>query len=421
MLGPVSRMTDVSRPRVVGPITVGHGVNEFFSIVVPPIIPLLVSDLGITYGQGGFLLTVFFVMYSLFQLPAGVVADRIGKRRIMLVGLAGMSVGVFVASTADTYGTLVVGQAIAGISGSTFHPSGMSIISDVETGTTEGKAMGVFGFGGALGTLCAPLLVGGVAAVAGWQVALAGAAGLGVLVTLAMVPVMADPAEDDGGDDGDPPLRTDGSRASLVDVAGTLRRLVGVPFTRGIVLLFAMTLLLSMQHRAIQTFTTSYVVAETGSSLSFGNLTFFALLLGGSVSSLWAGDLADRVNRALLGVGTAVATALLVGATLLVPNLLGDLPVELVLVVLGVWFAGIGVTTYACYPVKNALISQEADAAFSGSLFGVMQTASALGSAGGPALFGTLADRWGVAAAFPAIGAVSVALALLFVLLMRRD
>jgi hypothetical protein len=48
MFGPFSRMTTVSRPRVVGPITVGHGVNEFFSIVLPPIIPLLVSDLGIT-------------------------------------------------------------------------------------------------------------------------------------------------------------------------------------------------------------------------------------------------------------------------------------------------------------------------------------------------------------------------------------
>jgi len=421
MLGPFSRVTAVSRPRVVGPITVGHGVNEFFSIVVPPVIPLLVSDLGITYGQGGFLLTVFFVMYSLFQLPAGVVADRVGKRRIMLVGLLGMAGGVLLSSTADAYGTLLVGQAIAGIGGSTFHPTGMSIISDVETGTTEGKAMGVFGFGGALGTLCAPLVVGGIAAVAGWELALASAAVLGVAVTLAMVPLMADPDEDDEGGADDQSIRTDGPPPTPPGVVASAKRLVGVPFSRGTLLLFAMTLLLSTQHRAIQTFTTSYVVAETGASVSLGNLTFFTLLLGGSLSSLWAGDLADRVSRPLLGVATAVATAALVGATLLVPDLLGSLPVELVLAVLAVWFALIGVTTYASYPVKNALISAEADASYSGSLFGVMQTASALGSAGGPAVFGSLADRWGVAAAFPAIAVVSVVLAVLFVLLARRD
>jgi MFS family permease len=415
MLGPLSRMTDISRPRVVGPITAGHGVNEFFSIVVPPILPLLVSDLGITYGQGGFLLTVFFVMYSLFQLPAGVVADRIGKRRIMLAGLAGMAVGVLLSSTADTYGTLVVGQAIAGIGGSTFHPTGMSIVSDVETSTTEGKAMGIFGFGGALGTLAAPLLVGGLATVVGWQAALAGAAILGLAVTLAIVPVLSDASEDR-------PARTDGSGpGSVRGVLGAAGSLVSVPVTRGTVLLFSMTLVLSLQHRAIQTFTTSYVAAETGASVSLGNLTFFALLLGGSLSSLWAGDLADRIDRARLGVATAVATAVLVGTTLFVPRLLDGFPVELLLAVFAVWFGVIGVTTYASYPVKNALISEQADAAFSGSLFGVMQTASALGSAGGPALFGALADRWGVVAAFPAIAGVSVVLAVLFVLLSRGD
>lgn len=75
----VRRMIAVSRPRVVGPVTVGHGINEFFAIVIPPIIPLLVSDIDITYGQAGFLLTTFFVMYMIFQLPAGILADRIGK------------------------------------------------------------------------------------------------------------------------------------------------------------------------------------------------------------------------------------------------------------------------------------------------------------------------------------------------------
>jgi MFS family permease len=355
-------------------------------------------------------------MYSLFQLPAGVVADRVGKRRIMLVGLLVMSAGVFLSSTADAYGTLLVGQAVAGIGGSTFHPTGMSIISDVETGATEGKAMGIFGFGGALGTLAAPLLVGGLAVVVGWQVALAGAALVGLVATLAVVPVLSDTT------DGRPSLRTDGSRpaslSGLVRVVGTV---LSIPLTRGTVLLFSMTLMLSLQHRAIQTFTTSYVVAETGTSLSLGNLTFFALLLGGSVSSLWAGDLADRVDRARLGVAMSLATALLVGSTLFVPRVLDGLPVGLLLAVFAVWFGVVGVTTYACYPVKNALISERADAAFSGSLFGVMQTASALGSASGPAIFGTLADRWGVATTFPAIAAVSAVLAALFVLLTRSE
>lgn len=423
MIGPVRRVTEVARPQVVGPITAGHGVNEFFAIVIPPIVPLLVADFGISYGRAGFLLTVFFAMYVLFQLPAGVLADRIGKRRLLVGGLLGMAAGIALAATASTYGTLVVAQTIAGISGATFHPTGMAIISDVEGERTEGKAMGVFGFGGAIGTLSAPLVVGGLAALFGWRVALAGAAVLGFVVTLALLPLFSDGDDrsESGESDGET-ARTDGGRPSAVGEAlRSIRATIAVPVTRGIVLLFLATLLLSMQHRAIQTFTTAYVGGEAGGSVSIGNLAFFALLLGGSAASLWAGDLADRFDRGLLGAGAALATAGLVAATLVLTGVLGGLPTAALVAVLAVWFSLIGVGMYASYPVKNALVSEHAEAAYSGSLFGIIQTASAIGSASGPAIFGVLSDRWGVAAAFPAIAVVSLLLAALFVLLIRGE
>lgn len=415
MAGPIRRMVAVSRPRVVGPVTIGHGINEFFAIVIPPIIPFLVSDLGITYGEAGFLLTIFFIMYSIFQLPAGILADRIGKIRIMVVGLVAMAGTILFASFADSYGMLLVAQTLAGIGGSTFHPTGMSIISDVETRETEGKAMGVFGFGGALGTMSSPLVVGGLAAIAGWRIALLGAALLGITITALSVPFLV--ASESSGST---PVRTDGGRSlTLRGLFHPLKSLIDVPITRGIVLLFLITLVLSLQHRAIQTFTTSYIAAETGASTSVGNLAFFTLLLGGSLASLWAGDLADRFNRELLGIGAAIATAILVGATLLITPLFGGFPFELLIAVLALWFAVVGVMMYASYPVKNALVSEKANSASSGSLFGIIQTASAAGSASGPAIFGVLATEWGVVAAFPAIAGVSLVLALLFLLLRQ--
>jgi MFS family permease len=187
--------------------------------------------------------------------------------------------------------------------------------------------------------------------------------------------------------------------------------------TREIGVLCLITFLLSLQQRAVQTFTTSYIAAETGASVSISNLAFFTLLVGGSVASLWVGDLADRMNRKYLGIGTAFATATLVGSTLIVARVTAGLPSGVLIGVLAVWFAAIGFMMYAGTPVKNALISEESTEAYSGSLFGVVQTGSALGSAIGPALFGVLATEWGVIAAFPAIAVVGFLLALLFGLL----
>jgi MFS family permease len=403
----------VARPWVVGPVTVGHGVNEFLSIVFPPVIPLLVADFGISYSEAGFLLTVFFLMYLLFQLPAGILGDHIGQSRLIVVGLGAMAVGIGVAAVAETYGTLLVAQAIAGIGGSTFHPAGMSIISDVEGTGTEGRAMGVFGFGGAIGTMTAPVVVGGLAAVAGWRIALAGGAILALVVTLLGGPALlrARGAES-------PIPTTDGGRSrSTRDRLRSAVAAARFDVTARIVVLFCITLVLSMQARGVQTFTTAYVSAETGSSLWAGNFTFFTLLVGGSLASLWAGGLADRVDRARLGVAVSAATALLVAGNLVVVPLLSGLPTLAFLALLSGWFALIGVGVYAAYPVKNALVSTEADVASSGSLFGLIQTASAVGSAAGPAVFGVVATRWGVAAAFPSIALTGAALAGLFGLL----
>ncbi len=415
MWKPIQRVTDVSRPGTVAPITVSHGINEFFSIVIPPVIPLLVSDVGITYGQAGFLLTVFFLMYSAFQLPAGFVADRIGKNRLMFGGLVGMTIGIALAGIAPNYELLLVAQAVAGISGSTFHPTGLSIISDVETTDTEGKAMGVFGFGGTLGTMMAPLLIGGLAAVAGWRVALIGGALLGGGMTLVVAYLLFKSA------DGPlPTARTDGGKVTT-DWRRVVRETIDAVTTLDIGVLCLITLVMSLQHRAVQTFTTSYIAAETGAAVSISNLAFFTLLAGGAVASLWGGELADRMNRYHIGIGAAIATATLVGATLFITQLSTTLPSILLIGVLVVWFAIIGVTMYLSYPVKNALISERADESHSGSIFGVIQTGSALGSASGPAVFGFLATEWGVAAAYPAIASIGVILVALFGLLLYLD
>lgn len=408
-------VTDVSRPRVIGPITLGHGVNEFFSIAFPPIIPLLVTDLGITYAQAGLLLTVFFVMYSVFQLPAGVVGDRIGKKRILVGGLAVMSGGVFLASIAGSYGVLLVAQAIAGIGGSTFHPTGMALISDVESVETEGRAMGVFGFGGVIGTIASPVLIGGLAVLVDWRVALGTAAVIGGGVTVVFVLLFRDPKLGSRGPRGRQP---DGGRSITVKGGrSAVKDLVTIPVTRGVAVLFFATLFLALETRAIHGFTTAYIAAETGGSTSVGNLVFFALLVGGGVSSLVAGSLADRFDRGTVGGLAALATAVLIGATLFVARILGEYSALVGLGVLGGWFFLIGLAVYACFPVKNAIVSEESQRGYSGSLFGVIQTASAIGSAVGPAVFGVLATRWGVIAAYPAIAVVSVVVAGLFFLL----
>ncbi|MDZ7700559.1 MAG: MFS transporter [Halobacteriales archaeon] len=391
----VRGLVAVSSPRRVWLITGAHAVNEFYSVALPPILHLLVADFDITLGQAGALLTVFYAMYSVFQLPAGALADRLGKKPVLGAGMVVLAAGIFLAAQADSYLTLVGAQALAGIGGSTYHPSGMSLISDLESGATEGKAMGIHGLGGVAGTAMAPAIIGGLAVLFDWRTALMAGAAVGV--AYAAVFVLWFPSPDDGAA---PEAAADGGSPERGGLRARARDAVNVPLAWWVVGLFVANLLISLEIGAVRTFAASYLVLRTGGSTAVSNAVFFVMLAGGGVASLGAGSLADRMDRRTLGVGVLALSALALAATAAVP----EAPLALT-----AWFFLLGVILYAAFPALNALTSAYAKRGFSGSLFGVMLTAGALGGAGGPLLVGVVAERLGLVATFPLIAAVSVA------------
>ncbi|EMA48087.1 major facilitator superfamily protein [Halococcus salifodinae DSM 8989] len=396
-------------------ITVAHAVNEFYSVALPPILPLLVNDFAITYGEAGALLTIFFATYSIFQLPAGVLADRIGQRWLLAGGMIVLSAGILIAASAQGYWTLVIAEVIAGIGGSTYHPSGMSIISDLESGATEGKAMGIHGLGGVVGTALAPALVGGLAALFDWRLALTVSAGVGVVYAVVFLAAFHPksrsdgnaPIEPDGGtDERAAPRSPEESDGWVAD----LTSLISVPLEPWVAVLFLANLAIATELGAVRTFATSFLVEQAGTTAGVANAIFFVLLVGAGISSLAAGSLADSMDRRALGFGALAASTIVLGATAVVP---------LVPIVLFGWFFLLGIAMWAALPAMNAITSQYSERRFSGSLFGVMLTAGSLGGAIGPLLFGVAAERFGLGAAFPLVAIISAGGAIAFLGMYR--
>ncbi|WP_247730163.1 MFS transporter [Halovivax limisalsi] len=410
---PFSEWLAVANPRRVGLISGAHAMNEFFSVALPPILPLLVAEFQFDYAAAGFLLTVFFAAYSICQLPVGIVADRVGKRPLIAVSTIGLVVGVLIASQADSYAQLVVAQLVSGVSGSAYHPAGMALISDIESGDTEGRAMGIHGLGGIVGVALAPVVIGGVSELSTWRTALIAAGGLGVVFTavfLLWYPDREDAeAAEERSDSGD---RVEPDGAGGVETRSWVA-LLGQPATlKFVILLFAMHALVSAEIRALHSFTTAFAYGRTSDSTLAANVVFLALLLGSGVASLLAGSLSDVVDRRTLGASAGVAAAVLFSFVAIVPATLGAL---------SAFFFAIGLVLYMKTPAMNAITAQFSDPASSGSLFGVMTTASALGGAAAPTVFGVIATEANDEVAFASIGAVSVVTVIVFLLVRRVD
>src|SRR6266481_1116881 len=74
--------------RTLGLISVAHWVSHFHLLVLPMLFPFLKEQLGVGYIELGFALTVSAVVSGLTQAPMGYLADHIGARKVLLIGLA---------------------------------------------------------------------------------------------------------------------------------------------------------------------------------------------------------------------------------------------------------------------------------------------------------------------------------------------
>ena len=394
----------VTNPRQVGLVSGAHGMNEFFSLAIPPLLPLIINDLGVQYTEAGLLVSVYFIMYAIFQLPAGVVADKTDQYVLIIGGTFLMAGGMLAASLAPTYGTILLAVAVSGLGGSTYHPAGMSVISDIEVDTTVGKAMGIHEFAGLGGNLLAPVVLGVLAAVFSWRSALGASSIVGVLfaIILALSGVSTSEAARKASINIGSMISTQRNQINKNGFATFITQhlsSIRLHFAWWVVGLFVLKLLFTLQSYGVRTYLTTYVVSRTSLTISVANTPFVAFLVGSAVATLAFGTLSDRISPHLLLAATFLIAAIGIAITTVVP-------VGLIILIL--WFFLLGILVYAALPVVNTLASHYSNDENSGSLFGIIQTASALGGVISPLVFGAIATQYGISLAFPAVAAVGM-------------
>lgn len=125
-------------------------------------LPELSADLGVTTTQQLWVLDIYSFVLAGFLVTMGAVGDRIGRRRLLLIGAAAFGVASAFAAYASSPGELIVWRAVLGIAGATLMPSTMGLIRTIFTDERSmTTAIGVW-YGAFMGGMAAGPLVGGV-------------------------------------------------------------------------------------------------------------------------------------------------------------------------------------------------------------------------------------------------------------------
>jgi len=137
---------------------------------IPPILPLIISDLGLTYAQAGLLVSLFALPGLFVSLLGGFLSDRYGMRPLgtgcflLLIG------GTVLVGLGNDLRILWLGRIIAGIGSLTLTILIPKLLSQWFKDKELGLAMGIFNTGVPLGSILCFSLFGKLGSLWGWRV-----------------------------------------------------------------------------------------------------------------------------------------------------------------------------------------------------------------------------------------------------------
>nr|WP_033258084.1 MFS transporter [Kitasatospora sp. SID7827] len=137
--------------------------------VVNIALPAIQQDLDAPASGLQWVIDAYTLVLAVLLMPAGSVADRIGRKRVFTTGLLLFALGSLLCSLAPGLGWLIGFRAVQAVGGSMMNPVAMSIITTTFTDRAErARAIGVWG--GVIGISMAlgPLIGGFLVDTAGW-------------------------------------------------------------------------------------------------------------------------------------------------------------------------------------------------------------------------------------------------------------
>jgi MFS transporter, DHA1 family, inner membrane transport protein len=160
---------------------------------IGPGLPAIGTEFGVGAFDWGLLLAVFFTGAGVLGVPAGVLADRWGNRRVALVGAGILGTATLASGLAPDFVTLLALRALGGAGAGLFFSPAIALVSEFHSEGRRGVPVGVFSSaysaGAGIGVFLAALLVPDV----GWRITLIlGGAAL-LVATLAIAPAIPVP------------------------------------------------------------------------------------------------------------------------------------------------------------------------------------------------------------------------------------
>ncbi|WP_197084918.1 MFS transporter [Saccharothrix sp. ST-888] len=132
-------------------------------------LPSMAAHLGSSVGAAQWMLNAFNVTFSALPLAAGGLADRFGRRRILLIGVALVGTMSLLVALAPSMALVDAARAVQGCGAAAVLASGAAVLAQATSGRRRQLAFGILGASFGSGLAVGPLVAGALVEEAGWR------------------------------------------------------------------------------------------------------------------------------------------------------------------------------------------------------------------------------------------------------------
>ena len=146
-----------------------HFGHHLLTALPIPLLPMIRSDFALDYTQSGLVISALALPSGISQLPGGWLADRIGPRILITIGISGVALAGLLVGLSQTYIMMIVFLVLMGMMSGGYHPASAPLISASVEPKNRGRALGFHMIGGSASHFIAPLIAASIAIVWGWR------------------------------------------------------------------------------------------------------------------------------------------------------------------------------------------------------------------------------------------------------------
>jgi MFS transporter, DHA1 family, multidrug resistance protein len=362
-----------------------------------PALPLFIRSMGVPISTVGFIAAASTVVGIVISLPAGILSDIIGRRRVILIAAVVFATAPFLYMLITSPWQLVLVRIYHGLATAILGPVALAAVADTfETG--RGERMGWYSSATMIGRFVAPL-VGGILIFGEdfrWVYLADGFAGVLALVAAIRLPVIATAS-------GSLRETFKRQRGKYGQEIVFIFRHPGILATSGIeaVQYFA--------YGCLETFLPIYLNEKLGYPAWKIGLLFTAQILAATFTKPIMGHLSDRYGRVPMIVCGLVLGGITTGIMVLLSNYL--------IIMLLIAIFGLGLATVTAS--TSALVADLSRAQGRGGAMGVLSSIMDIGHSTGPMVAGALIGAYSYRMAFGVVGTGLVVVSFVYGFIMR--